>query len=85
MARSCDGIDEHMAAFLRAQHVFFAGTAPARAEGQVNVSPKGLGSFRILDPTRAARGAAGQFAVSDPPPGVVDCALPRRAPGRACG
>lgn len=54
MAKRYDGIDEPMAAFLRAQHVFFVGTAPAGADGHVNVSPKGLDSFRILDPTTVA-------------------------------
>ena len=54
MAKTYDGIDERMAAFLCAQHVFFVGTAPAGADGHVNVSPKGLDSFRILDPTTVA-------------------------------
>ena len=54
MAKTYDGIDERMAAFLGAQHVFFVGTAPAGADGHVNVSPKGLDSFRILAPTTVA-------------------------------
>ena len=54
MAKTYDGIDERMAAFLCAQHVFFVGTAPAGADGHVNVSPKGLDSFRILAPTTVA-------------------------------
>ena len=54
MAKTYDGIDERMAAFLCAQHVFFVGTAPAGADGHVNVSPKGLDSFRILGPTTVA-------------------------------
>ena len=54
MAKTYDGIDQRMAAFLCAQHVFFVGTAPAGADGHVNVSPKGLDSFRILDPTTVA-------------------------------
>lgn len=35
--------------FIRAQHIFFIGTAGA--EGFVNVSPKGLDSLRITSPT----------------------------------
>lgn len=54
MSKRYDGIDEAMATFLRAQHVFFVGTAPTGADGHVNVSPKGLDSFRILDPTTVA-------------------------------
>ena len=51
MGKTYDGIDERMATFLRAQHVFFVGSAPAGADGHVNVSPKGLDCFRILGPT----------------------------------
>jgi len=54
MGKTYDGIDERMATFLRAQHVFFVATAPAGGDGHVNVSPKGLDSFRILDPTTVA-------------------------------
>lgn len=38
--------DEHRA-FIEKQHIFF--TASAAAEGPVNLSPKGLDSFRVLD------------------------------------
>ena len=54
MGKTYDGIDERLAAFLTAQHVFFVGTAPAGGDGHVNVSPKGMDSFRILDPTTVA-------------------------------
>jgi len=54
MGKTYDGIDERMATFLRAQHVFFVGTAPGGGDGHVNVSPKGLDTFRILDPTTVA-------------------------------
>jgi hypothetical protein len=47
-------IDEDLAAFLRRQHVFFVATAPLSAEGNVNLSPKGFGSFAILDPHTVA-------------------------------
>ncbi len=36
------------------QHVFFVATAPLEAGGRVNVSPKGLDSFRILGPKEVA-------------------------------
>lgn len=40
--------------FIEAQHLFFVGTAPLAAEGHLNLSPKGLDSFRILSPNRVA-------------------------------
>ena len=36
--------------FISRQHLFFVGTAVA--DGRVNVSPKGVDSFRVLDPGR---------------------------------
>jgi hypothetical protein len=44
-------------AFIRAQHVFFVATAPsgdAESGGHINLSPKGLDTFRILSPSRVA-------------------------------
>ncbi len=38
--------------FIGRQHLFFVGTAGA--EGRVNVSPKGMDSFRVIDPGRVA-------------------------------
>jgi len=43
--------DDHVA-FIGRQHIFFVGTAGA--EGMVNVSPKGMDSFRVLDAGRVA-------------------------------
>jgi hypothetical protein len=40
--------------FIRAQKMFFVGTAPLEKDGHVNVSPKGLDSFAILDEKRVA-------------------------------
>lgn len=54
MGRLYDGIDDTLASFIRAQHVFFVATAPLDACGHVNVSPKGLGSLAILDPHTVA-------------------------------
>ena len=45
MARVLDGIDDALAAWIAAQHVFFVGTAPQGADGHVNVSPKGFAGF----------------------------------------
>jgi len=38
--------------FIAGQHIFFVGTAAA--EGYVNVSPKGMDSFRVISPTEVA-------------------------------
>lgn len=40
--------------FIRKQHLFFMGTAPANRTGDVNLSPKGYDSFRILSSNEAA-------------------------------
>jgi hypothetical protein len=47
-------IDERNAEFIRSQRVFFVASAPLSADGFVNLSPKGLESFSILDPTTVA-------------------------------
>jgi hypothetical protein len=47
-------IDGALAEFLTAQHVFFVATAPLAAGGHVNLSPKGLDTFRIVDPYTVA-------------------------------
>ncbi|MGA8621213.1 MAG: pyridoxamine 5'-phosphate oxidase family protein [Candidatus Sulfotelmatobacter sp.] len=47
-------IDEAARKFIEAQHVFFVASAPLDASRHVNVSPKGLDTFRILGPTAVA-------------------------------
>jgi hypothetical protein len=54
MGKVFDSIDERNAAFIRRQKVFFVATAPLAADGLVNLSPKGLDSFAILDPLTVA-------------------------------
>lgn len=50
MGKVHEHIDERMAAWLAAQHVFFVATAPHGPQGRVNVSPKGVaGTFAVLD------------------------------------
>ena len=41
-------IDARLRSFIEQQHIFFVATAPLDATGHVNVSPKGLDSFRVL-------------------------------------
>ena len=54
MAKTYDAIDQSLADFIEAQHLFFVASAPAGAAGHVNLSPKGLDSFRILGPYTVA-------------------------------
>ena len=52
MAQQYDAISDRHRAFIERQPMFFVATA-AR-DGHVNVSPKGLDSFRVLGPHRVA-------------------------------
>jgi hypothetical protein len=54
MAKVFKEIDEELAAFIRQQQMFFVASAPLAPDGLVNLSPKGLDSFRILDPHTVA-------------------------------
>jgi hypothetical protein len=54
MGKVYEALTEELQTFIRAQHMFFVATAPLSAEGHVNLSPKGLDSFRILSPNRVA-------------------------------
>lgn len=47
MADQFDALSAEHIEFIRRQHLFFVGTAGS--EGLVNVSPKGLDSFRVVD------------------------------------
>lgn len=54
MGKSYDEIDPSLAEFIKAQQLFFVATAPLAQTGHVNLSPKGLNSFRILNPLTVA-------------------------------
>lgn len=54
MGRSYESITDQMASFVERQHMFFVATAPSGDGGHVNLSPKGLDSFRVLGPNRVA-------------------------------
>jgi predicted pyridoxine 5'-phosphate oxidase superfamily flavin-nucleotide-binding protein len=47
MAKFYDHIDDKIQTFIEKQPIFFVATA--RAEGSINLSPKGLDTLRILD------------------------------------
>lgn len=48
MAKIYDSLTQEHKEYIKAQHIFFTGSAAA--EGRINVSPKGTDSLRILNP-----------------------------------
>jgi hypothetical protein len=54
MGRVDDVISEELGEFIASQHVFFVATAPSGDGGHVNLSPKGLDTFTVIDPTTVA-------------------------------
>jgi hypothetical protein len=54
MGKVYEQLNDFLVDFITRQHVFFVGTAPASPEGHINVSPKGLDTFRILGPKSVA-------------------------------
>jgi hypothetical protein len=53
MGKAFDHLHDDLAALITKQPVFFVATAPSEG-GHVNVSPKGLDSFRVLGPKTVA-------------------------------
>jgi hypothetical protein len=47
-------ITDDLRAFIEGQQLFFVATAPLGDQGHVNLSPKGLATFRVLGPRRVA-------------------------------
>jgi len=54
MAKFFDHILDHHREFIEKQKIFFVASAPLSAEGHVNLSPKGIDSFRILSSNKLA-------------------------------
>jgi hypothetical protein len=54
MAKVHENITPDLQEFIRRQHMFFVASAPLSADGHVNLSPKGMDTFRILSTTRVA-------------------------------
>jgi Pyridoxamine 5'-phosphate oxidase len=54
MARAYDAISDELTEFIADQHVFFVATAPSGESGHVNLSPKGLDTFAVIDATTVA-------------------------------
>ena len=54
MGKVYEAIDERLTELIEAQHLFFVATAALSPQGSVNLSPKGLDSFAVLDPHTVA-------------------------------
>jgi len=54
MGKLYDAIDAPLADFIARQRIYFVATAPLAGDGHVNLSPKGLDSFVVLDPRTVA-------------------------------
>lgn len=54
MAKFSPSITDKQRAFIQEQHLFFVATSPLGSEGRINISPKGLDSFRVLGPNTVA-------------------------------
>ena len=54
MAKVFSAITPDLKRFIAKQHLFFVASAPLAAGGHINVSPKGLETFRILSPHQVA-------------------------------
>ncbi|MEO1514704.1 MAG: pyridoxamine 5'-phosphate oxidase family protein [Bacteroidota bacterium] len=50
MGKRLDSITSQLQEFIQEQKIFFVGTA--MREGRINLSPKGMDSFRVLGPNR---------------------------------
>jgi hypothetical protein len=54
MANTFNSISNELIRFIQDQPIFFVATAPLAASGHINLSPKGLDTFRVLSPTSVA-------------------------------
>lgn len=54
MGKVFEALDGSLSDFIRRQHVFFVATAPMAGDGLLNLSPKGLDTFAVLDRRRVA-------------------------------
>ncbi len=54
MGKTYETLEGRVADFVRRQHLFFVATAPLADRGLLNLSPKGLDTFRILGPREVA-------------------------------
>jgi Pyridoxamine 5'-phosphate oxidase len=54
VGKSFVALEDDIKQFIQAQSIFFVASAPLNTNGHVNVSPKGLDTFRIVGPKTVA-------------------------------
>lgn len=54
MAKQYPQLTSALQSFIAKQHIFFTASAPLTADGRVNLSPKGMDTFRCLSPAQVA-------------------------------
>jgi hypothetical protein len=54
MAKVLTEIDDELRSWIAAQPLFFNATAPLSGDGHINLSPRGLDTFRVLAPRTIA-------------------------------
>ena len=54
MGKAFAELDETNVKWIKKQHMFFVATAPTAVDGLLNLSPKGLDAFVVIDPTTVA-------------------------------
>jgi len=54
MGKFHQSINEAHREFIQQQRIFFVSTAPLSPEGHINLSPKGLDSFRVIEDSEVA-------------------------------
>jgi hypothetical protein len=54
VGKTLTALDDETKQFIQAQSMFFVASAPLDPDGHINVSPKGLDTFRILAPRTVA-------------------------------
>ena len=53
MGKVYQELDDKLIGWIDRQHIFFVGTAPASADGSINVSPKGMGGTSAVHVRRS--------------------------------
>ncbi len=54
MGKFYESLTPHLIEFIDKQHLFFVATAPLSPDGLINLSPKGLENFKVINPNCAA-------------------------------
>lgn len=54
MGKAMAELDETNVKWIKKQRMFFVATAPAAVDGLLNLSPKGLDAFAVIDPATVA-------------------------------